>query len=61
MIIGTSTVGKCVYDLPEEIKALEEMRALIYGRITTRRPGKNCNGSRSSGGLTAQCTMACRF
>nr|DAW58669.1 MAG TPA: hypothetical protein [Caudoviricetes sp.] len=31
MIIGTSTVGKCVYDLPEEIKTLEEMRALIYG------------------------------
>lgn len=31
MIIGTSTAGKCVYDLPEEIKSLEEMRALIYG------------------------------
>lgn len=30
-IIGTATTGKCVYDLPEEIKSLEEMRALIYG------------------------------
>ncbi len=30
-IIGTATTGKCVYDLPEEIKTLEEMRALIYG------------------------------
>lgn len=57
-IIGTATTGKCVYDLPEEIKTLEEMRALIYGTYTTRRPRKNCNGSRSSGGLTVQCTMA---
>lgn len=30
-IIGTATTGKCVYDLPEEIKTLEEMRALISG------------------------------
>ena len=49
MIIGTSTVGKCVYDLPEEIKTLEEMRALIYGTHYSQRPGGTAMAAEAPG------------
>lgn len=32
MLIGTMMNGKkCVYDLPEQIKTLEQLQSLIYG------------------------------